>query len=268
MSRSLIISHAAPGKGREGAGEAEVECESWFIFGGQNEYFLYFLRNTGHKIDVTFVLALEKYGRNMAALGSSCQAEFAHPFPLPHLSCFPSCQLQCALFVPRNWQWKILAPAETTFQFESAGHLYRSPSLSLPSLSSCLSSLALSTAASRWQWVREIYRPQHILGFGLTSPRLASPLPGHRPWLPGHARHSGTPSIIAAPALRVVDALHKLFLHERLPPPPPPFRLLRQTFLRSVNDIEDSAKKKKKKTQNGKEKVQSQSRRQLQSAFR
>lgn len=51
--------------------------EHWFIFWGgqkQNEYFLYFLRNTGRKIDVTFVLALEKYGRNMAALGSSLAA--------------------------------------------------------------------------------------------------------------------------------------------------------------------------------------------------
>lgn len=174
-SRSLIISHAA-GRGEKG-NRGRVRKLIHFWGPKQNEYFLYFLRNTGHKIDVTFVLALEKYGRNMAALGSYCQLRSYAPLPTAPLP-------QGTLFVPRNWQWKVLAPAETTFQFESARQLCFPLSLSL-SLSlplSCLSSLALSTAASRWQWVREIYRPQHILGFGLTSPRLARVAfarPGH-----------------------------------------------------------------------------------------
>lgn len=81
-----VINHFAcsTGKGERGGRGSRGRVRKLIHFWGpkQNEYFLYFLRNTGHKIDVTFVLALEKYGRNMAALGSSCQAEFAHPFPL------------------------------------------------------------------------------------------------------------------------------------------------------------------------------------------
>lgn len=81
-----VINHFACSKRRAERGESgrgsRGRVRKLIHFWGpkQNEYFLYFLRNTGHKIDVTFVLALEKYGRNMAALGSSCQAEFAHPF--------------------------------------------------------------------------------------------------------------------------------------------------------------------------------------------
>lgn len=108
-----VINHFACSKRRAERGESgrgsRGRVRKLIHFWGpkQNEYFLYFLRNTGHKIDVTFVLALEKYGRNMAALGSPWQL-------LPSgvrtpLSLLPGCRCpvvlpQCALFVPRNWQ--------------------------------------------------------------------------------------------------------------------------------------------------------------------
>jgi len=67
-----------------------------------------------------------------------------------------------------NWQWKILAPAKTTFQFEKcstpSSRRTRGPNFHIP----------------RWQWVREILRPQRISAFWVNLPSTLAPTLGYQ----------------------------------------------------------------------------------------
>lgn len=70
----------------------------------------------------------------------------------------------------RNWQWKILAPAETTFQFESAGHFTTLPlSFPLSVVLTCTLDMAAMTVSAR------NISPAAYFGFWVNLLRLRLP---------------------------------------------------------------------------------------------
>lgn len=127
--------------------------KTWFIFGGQSKMNIFF---TSYATLVTRLMwHLCWLSRNMAEIWQPLAALAASDSPWRLL--FKKLAMKNSSASRNDISiWKCWALYYTRSLF-----LFLRLSLSLSF------SLALSTWP-RWQWVREIYRPQHILGFGLT----------------------------------------------------------------------------------------------------